>query len=339
MPTVDTSAPTFQQRSHSSRLNPLSPAPSAGPVTGGGSPAGPARRPRGGSNSRGRARPAASAPPEHVYAHRRLVEPHDGADLPRRPSLEMAQNHGGALAHRQPVDGRRQPRPLLLGQQHRFRRRLAARRPVRDHALPGLRRRHPPRATAARLQSVEAGVDENAREPQLEEEVLPKRGQVRERLEERVLNDLVHFGGVAEIVVGDARRPALLPVDDCPEPLGRLFPAPGGEKALHLAGEPGLDRRGRIRGGRRRRGRPALRHGGRALLRRRTQKTHGGIILQDGGRAPMRHPPMRPGTGAHSGSGRTGDSRPASRAASVPPAGPGAAPGSPPPVDGRGDRS
>ena len=61
-------------------------------------------------------------------------------------------------------------------------------------------RQHPAKPAGPRLPEVEASVDENAREPHLEREVLAITGDVREHLHERVLHRLVGVVRVAQIV-------------------------------------------------------------------------------------------------------------------------------------------
>jgi hypothetical protein len=70
-------------------------------------------------------------------------------------------------------------------------------------------RRHEPALTpCARFPAVEASVDENARKPDLERPSLAVRRDVRENLDEGVLDGLVRLGGVAQVLkaIRTARR-------------------------------------------------------------------------------------------------------------------------------------
>src|SRR5258708_22252195 len=70
---------------------------------------------------------------------------------------------------------------------------------ARDLALD-----EPPIAPAARLAAIEASVDENAREPDLERPGFAIGRDVREDLDKRVLDGLVGLIRVAQILIGDA---------------------------------------------------------------------------------------------------------------------------------------
>ena len=59
-------------------------------------------------------------------------------------------------------------------------------------------------------------------------------------LEEGVLYDLIHLSGITQLVIGDSRRPSLLPIDDAAESLRRLFPLTAGQQTLDFGGELGL---------------------------------------------------------------------------------------------------
>ena len=64
------------------------------------------------------------------------------------------------------------------------------------------------RAGAPRLPAIEAAVDENPREPDLERPRLAIRADVAEDLDERVLDRFVGLGGIAQVLIGDARARA-----------------------------------------------------------------------------------------------------------------------------------
>ena len=73
------------------------------------------------------------------------------------------------------------------------------------------RRADPAGTPLAGLLAVEAAVDEDPGEPDLERQVLAERLDVREHLHEGVLHGLVRIRRVPQEVVGDPRGPALLP--------------------------------------------------------------------------------------------------------------------------------
>ena len=109
-----------------------------------------------------------------------------------------------------------EPRPPLAREQPRFgieRGRAAERRPRLVGAAGLVGRREPALAARARLAAIEAAVDENAREPDLERPRLAVRADVAEDLDERVLDGFVGVGGVAEILIGDAQRAPLMDRD------------------------------------------------------------------------------------------------------------------------------
>ena len=64
---------------------------------------------------------------------------------------------------------------------------------------------------------------------------------MRVGLDERVLHGFVGVGRIAQVVPGDARRPALLPRDDLREQVARRVVVAGGEQVLHLGGERRFD--------------------------------------------------------------------------------------------------
>ena len=111
---------------------------------------------------------------------------------------------------------------------------------------------------AARLAPIEAAVDENAREPDLERPRFAIGRDVREHLDEGVLDGLVGFGGVAKILIGDARRPGAdgwrraRRTARAPRPS-----SPRSTSAADLDREPRVVRQRRRRRARPRRGSPA----------------------------------------------------------------------------------
>ena len=137
----------------------------------------------------------------------------------------MAQHEDGPLPAVEPIDRRGEPGAPLARQQPRLgigggvplNAGRASSTPVASSAGANQRSRR-----AARLAAIEAAVDENAREPDLERPGLAVRADVAEDLDERVLHRFVGFGGVAEILIGDAQRAALMDGDQLGEPLARL---------------------------------------------------------------------------------------------------------------------
>ena len=78
-------------------------------------------------------------------------------------------------------------------------------------ARAGRRHRDEPTfAARSRLDAVQAPVDQDAREPHVERQLLAERGKVRVRLDEGVLHGLVRLGRVAQIVIRDATGAPLM---------------------------------------------------------------------------------------------------------------------------------
>ena len=127
--------------------------------------------------------------------------------------------------------GRDEPRLGVGARRHRLGRRRV-----------GLARhwQRPPQPARARLAEVEAAVDENAREPHLERQLLAVARDVREHLHERVLHRFVGVVDVAEVLVGDADGPALLPGDELAEPLAGGVALSGQHERLDGAGDLGF---------------------------------------------------------------------------------------------------
>ncbi len=74
-----------------------------------------------------------------------------------------------------------------------------------------------------------------------------ERGDVGVRLDEGVLHGLVGLGHVAQIVPGDARRPALLTGNDLRKHVARRVVVARGEEVLDLSGQRRFDIRGTSR--------------------------------------------------------------------------------------------
>ena len=86
-----------------------------------------------------------------------------------------------------------------------FRRRRRRRRRRPTAARLARHRQQPAFPARARLDPVQASVDQDAREPDVERQLLAKRREVLVRLHERVLHRLVRFGRIAQVVIRDPR--------------------------------------------------------------------------------------------------------------------------------------
>ena len=89
--------------------------------------------------------------------------------------------------------------------------------------------------TSARLESIERGVHENAREPDLKRQLAAILLDVQEHLDEGILHGLVGVGGVAQILERDPQRPALQQRHQRPEPIARLVLLSLLDEALDLS--------------------------------------------------------------------------------------------------------
>ncbi len=98
----------------------------------------------------------------------------------------------------------------------------------------------PPLATSPRFQSVQASVDQDAREPDLEGQFFPERAQVHVRFDERVLHRFVGVRGVAQIVKRNARRTPLMPRDEFGKSLASRVEPAGSLQRLHVYGDAGV---------------------------------------------------------------------------------------------------
>ena len=133
----------------------------------------------------------------------------------------------------------------LARQQQILGRAIASPRRAFDRVLiaePGVGDRHHPAGPAhSGLLPIEAAVDQNPRQPDLERQVSLKRRDMRVRLDEGVLHRFVCVGCVAQIVPGNARRPALLACDNLREQIARGVRIAGCDEVLHLRGQLRLD--------------------------------------------------------------------------------------------------
>ena len=153
-------------------------------------------------------------------------KPGHRADFARRAVAVVAQHEDGPLPAVEPIDGRRQPRRAARARAAALRDRASAAPPNAGRAsstpVASSAGANQPLAARARLAAIEAAVDENAREPDLERPRLAIRADVAEDLDERVLHGFVGFGGIAQVLIGDAQRPPLMHGDELGEPLARL---------------------------------------------------------------------------------------------------------------------
>src|SRR5438105_1786115 len=111
-----------------------------------------------------------------MHADGRFVQPRHGADLAGRIVAVVTEHEHGALAAIEAIDRRGQPGPPLAGEQPRLGIGIgtAAERGPRFLEAAPLVGRHEPTVTAGtRLATIEATVDENSGEPDLERPGLP----------------------------------------------------------------------------------------------------------------------------------------------------------------------
>src|SRR5207302_2454855 len=83
-------------------------------------------------------------------------------------------------------------------------------------------RRKPSLTTGARLAPIEASIDEDSREPDFERPGVAIRTDVTECLDECILDGFVGIGDVAQILVSDPRRAALVGSNKTGESIARL---------------------------------------------------------------------------------------------------------------------
>src|SRR5262245_6832058 len=153
-------------------------------------------------------------------ANRRLLQTGHGANLARRAIAVMRKHEHGPLPAIQAIDRRRDARAALARKQAMFR--VVTGTGCRDTRLVCAREfsaRHPTVASQLRFPAVQAAVDENPCEPDFEWPRLAIRGNVTEDLDEGILDGFVGLGGISQILVGDARRPALVLRDEIRETL------------------------------------------------------------------------------------------------------------------------
>ena len=86
------------------------------------------------------------------------------------------------------------------------------------------------------LDPVQAPVDQDAREPDLERQLLPKRLQVRIRLDQRILHRLVRLRRIAQVVKRNPGRAPLMASHQLGVPLARLGVATLGLQRLDRGG-------------------------------------------------------------------------------------------------------
>src|SRR4051794_9372873 len=123
-----------------------------------------------------------------MYAHGGLVEAGHGADLARGAVAVMTEHEHGALAAVEAIDGGGEPLAPLAREQagFRIRRHDTAKgqrcRGLASHRLVG--RREPAFAAGSRLSPIQAAVDENSCEPDLERPGLAVGPNMSEDLDE-----------------------------------------------------------------------------------------------------------------------------------------------------------
>src|SRR5262249_29407923 len=105
-------------------------------------------------------------------------------------------------------------------------------------------------APCARLPTVQAAIDENPREPDLERPRLAICADMAKYLDERVLDGLVGLGRVAEILICNARGAALVVGNELAETLSRLVHLAPLNQLANLDGDAGVfSDRGRFAAG------------------------------------------------------------------------------------------
>ena len=104
-------------------------------------------------------------------------------------------------------------------------------------ALDSLARHEPAGAARPRLAPIQAAVDENAREPDLERPDLTIIGNVREHLDERVLDGLVGIGAVPQVLIGNAQSATLMQRDQRAESLPGLVELSALDERPNIDGE------------------------------------------------------------------------------------------------------
>ena len=128
--------------------------------------------------------------------------------------------------------------PPFLRQQPPLVRRLVGRHLLDGPAVVLVRRvADPALLPAARLQPIERGVDQNAREPDIERQLAAILLDVQEHLHERVLHGLVGVGRIAQILERDPERPPLQQRHQRAEAFARRVTLAGFDERLDLGGQ------------------------------------------------------------------------------------------------------
>jgi hypothetical protein len=117
---------------------------------------------------------------------------------------------------------------------------LARRESRLVHAGGFAGRRKPAIAPCPRLAAIEATVDEDSRELDLERPRVAIRVDVGEHLDERILDGFVGFRGIAQVLVRDPQGPPLMSGDKAAKPFARFFGLASRDEL------PDLDRQARI---------------------------------------------------------------------------------------------
>src|SRR5205823_13132259 len=159
--------------------------------------------------------------------------------FPRGAIAVVTEHEDQALSAVEPIDRRRHARAAFAREQALLGIvRCARGRNARFVGARNLGADGPATAARPRLAAIEASVDENPREPDLERPRFAVRTDVREYLDERVLHHFVGFVGVAQVLVGDARRAMLLHGHALAEAVARLVVAAALDQAANLDCEP-----------------------------------------------------------------------------------------------------
>ncbi len=150
-----------------------------------------------------------------MYTNGRFGEAQHVTDFEGRVAFELAQNNYRTLTLGKRVDGSPQAFAFLRSKNRRLRRGVLGEVTSFQHlAFLVAGWKEPASPACARLESVDASVDKNLREPQFKEEFLAKRREVQKRLHEGVLNRFVYIGWIAQIIVGDTSGSVLMKIDE-----------------------------------------------------------------------------------------------------------------------------
>ncbi len=182
-----------------------------------------------------------------MYAHCSLTHAGCGTDFGWRPLVQMAEREHQPLPIRQGRHRGGDLLPALLGQQTPLVRRIAGRDLLNGTPVVFIRRvADPALLAAARLEAIERGVHQDAREPDIEGQVASILFDVQEHFHEGVLHRFISIGRIAQVVERDTHGPPLHQRDQRTKPFARFVSLSVLDQSLDLSGND----RGRGRVGR-----------------------------------------------------------------------------------------